>query len=91
MHWHTSLQAALARLEAAVHPLVQRERQAFLLDAQQASQPLVLFDIPLLYETGADKQVSLPLAMACSCAVRTSVMTVTECVVSECRSMLLLS
>ncbi|RDE04583.1 dephospho-CoA kinase [Sphingomonas aracearum] len=42
--------AALRRLEALVHPAVAQERAAFL--AQHADAPLVLFDIPLLFETG---------------------------------------
>jgi dephospho-CoA kinase len=40
----------LARLEAIVHPAVHRERAKFLLDNQD--RPALLFEIPLLYETG---------------------------------------
>lgn len=40
--------AALARLEAIVHPAVAAERQAFM-DANWQS-PLVVFDVPLLFE-----------------------------------------
>ena len=40
----------LARLEALVHPAVHRERAKFLLD--NADKPALLFEIPLLYETG---------------------------------------
>ena len=47
--------AALARLEAIVHPAVAAERQAFLLE--HAGAPLVVFDIPLLFERGGDAQV----------------------------------
>ena len=39
---------ALARLESIVHPEVGEMRRAFLAD--NASQPLIVFDIPLLYE-----------------------------------------
>jgi dephospho-CoA kinase len=39
---------ALARLEAIVHPAVRDERACFL--ARHADAPLVVFDIPLLYE-----------------------------------------
>ena len=39
---------SLRRLEALVHPAVAREREAFL--AAHAAAPLVLLDIPLLFE-----------------------------------------
>ncbi len=39
---------ALARLESIVHPEVAEMRRAFLAD--NADQPLIVFDIPLLYE-----------------------------------------
>lgn len=44
----------LPRIEAAVHPLVAANRAAFLENADQVGQPIVVLDIPLLYETGAD-------------------------------------
>jgi dephospho-CoA kinase len=43
--------ALLKRLEAAVHPRVQKHREDFL--AKQTG-PLVVLDIPLLFEVGAD-------------------------------------
>lgn len=42
--------AALARLEAIVHPAVAERRALFLLE--HASAPVVVFDIPLLFEKG---------------------------------------
>ena len=45
-------QAALARLEAIVHPLVVKARDKFLADAQARSAPVVVLDIPLLFEIG---------------------------------------
>ena len=47
--------AALARLEAIVHPAVRRARERFLADHDDA--PLVVFDIPLLFEKGSEAEV----------------------------------
>src|SRR5690606_13301214 len=44
--------AALARLEGIVHPLVQAEEEAFLARQRAAGAPLVVLDIPLLFEVG---------------------------------------
>ena len=41
----------LQQLERIVHPLVQRDRTEF---AKAAKSPMILFDIPLLFETGGD-------------------------------------
>ncbi|HEX8574343.1 MAG TPA: dephospho-CoA kinase [Allosphingosinicella sp.] len=41
---------ALRRLEGLIHPAVAREREAFL--SAQAAAPLVVLDIPLLFEAG---------------------------------------
>src|SRR5688572_20026822 len=41
---------ALRRLEGLVHPAVAREREAFL--ARNSGAPLVVLDIPLLFEKG---------------------------------------
>jgi len=47
--------AALARLEAIVHPAVARARAGFLQNHLDA--PLVVFDIPLLFEKNSQQQV----------------------------------
>jgi dephospho-CoA kinase len=47
--------AAIRRLEAIVHPAVAEERAAFL--AAQADAPIVVFDVPLLFETGGQASV----------------------------------
>jgi dephospho-CoA kinase len=44
--------AALARLEAIVHPLVGKARNKFLATAETSGAPVVLLDIPLLFEIG---------------------------------------
>jgi dephospho-CoA kinase len=46
---------ALRRLETLVHPAVAQEREAFL--AANAEAPLVVLDIPLLFEAGGSEQV----------------------------------
>jgi dephospho-CoA kinase len=46
---------ALRQLEALVHPAVALEREAFL--AENAALPLVVLDIPLLFEAGGSEQV----------------------------------
>ncbi|MBL8656407.1 MAG: dephospho-CoA kinase [Altererythrobacter sp.] len=55
-------QAALARLEAIVHPAVARRREAFL--AAHAAAPLVVFDIPLLFEKGGSAAVDEVLVVS---------------------------
>jgi dephospho-CoA kinase len=49
--------AALRTLEQIVHPLVQREEARFLADAEHAGEAVAVLDIPLLFETGADRRV----------------------------------
>jgi len=45
---------AIARLEAIVHPLVREAENAFLDRMRRAGAHLVVLDIPLLFETGAE-------------------------------------
>lgn len=48
-------ESAMKRLESIVHPAVAKARAAFL--AEHADAPLVVFDVPLLFETGGDAHV----------------------------------
>lgn len=49
--------AALKRLEAIVHPLVQASERRFLAEAQARGAKVAVLDIPLLFETGGDRRV----------------------------------
>jgi dephospho-CoA kinase len=47
--------AALARLESIVHPMVTASREKFLVAARERGTKVVVFDVPLLFETQADR------------------------------------
>jgi dephospho-CoA kinase len=49
--------AALKRLEAIVHPLVQRAEERLLAEAEARGERIAVLDIPLLFETGGDRRV----------------------------------
>src|SRR5262245_61098827 len=50
-------QPALRRLEQIVHPLVRATETHFLDQAEAAGAPIVVLDIPLLFETQGDQRV----------------------------------
>lgn len=47
----------LIRLESIVHPLVANDRRQFIEKKQKNRTKIVVLDIPLLFETGADSQM----------------------------------
>ena len=49
--------AALQRLEALVHPLVQEAERRLLAEAAATGEKIAVLDIPLLFETGGDRRV----------------------------------
>ncbi len=55
--------AALRRLEAILHPLVRRDSEAFLARHARRRSPLVVLDIPLLFETGAERRCDAVLVV----------------------------
>jgi dephospho-CoA kinase len=49
--------AAIKQLEQIVHPMLGASRKKFLDDAERSGAPVVVMDIPLLFETGGEKRV----------------------------------
>ena len=60
----------LARLEAIVHPLVRARRQAFLRDHARAEAEMVLLEIPLLFETGGEKDADVTIVVSAPAQVQ---------------------
>ena len=60
--------AAFRKLEAIVHPLVERERQRFVESHRQTGQMLVVLDIPLLFEGNGEDQVDKVVVVSCDAA-----------------------
>jgi dephospho-CoA kinase len=52
-------------LEAIVHPLVRERETAFLSEQARLSMPLVVLDIPLLFETGGESRVDAVAVVTC--------------------------
>ena len=61
--------SVIAQLEKIVHPLVADSRRKFLADH---SEQLVVFDIPLLFETGADEWLDAVLVVTAPADVQKS-------------------
>lgn len=56
--------AKLTLLENILHPLVRRAEQRFLRRCRAARRPLVVLDIPLLYETGGEGRCDKVIAVS---------------------------
>jgi dephospho-CoA kinase len=54
----------LKKLEDLVHPLVRRKRNEFITHWQGQNCPYAILDIPLLFETGADREVDYTIVVS---------------------------
>lgn len=62
--------AAARAVEAILHPLVWKERDRFLKEAKARGERFVVYDVPLLFETRADKQCDVTLCVSARAAVQ---------------------
>ena len=58
--------AAIKQLEQIVHPMLGASRRKFLDDAEASGAPVVVMDIPLLFETGGEKRVDAVVVVTTS-------------------------
>lgn len=58
--------AAIKQLEQIVHPMLGASRQKFFADAEAAKAPVVVLDIPLLFEIGGEKRVDAVVVVSTS-------------------------
>jgi dephospho-CoA kinase len=65
--WLAADPGALDRLQAAVHPLVARDRAQFL---TATTAPIVVLDVPLLFETGLDRACDATLTVTAPAEVQ---------------------
>lgn len=56
--------AALQRLETAIHPLVQAAQRRFLAVSRRQGRNIAVLDIPLLFETRAERRVDAVLVVS---------------------------
>ena len=61
-------QAAIKQLEQIVHPMLGASRKKFLDDAEASGAPVVVMDIPLLFETGGEKRVDAVVVVSTDAA-----------------------
>ncbi|MFY7760147.1 dephospho-CoA kinase [Aquidulcibacter sp.] len=55
----------LKQIESIVHPLVGKDRADFLVAAREQGAPLVMVDVPLLFETGGEAYVDAVIVVSC--------------------------
>jgi dephospho-CoA kinase len=63
-------QAAIKQLEQIVHPMLGASRKKFLDEAERSGAPVVVMDIPLLFETGGEKRVDAVVVVSTDAATQ---------------------
>src|SRR5437870_4477167 len=63
-------QAAIKQLEQIVHPMLGASRKKFLEEAERSGAPVVVMDIPLLFETGGEKWVDAIVVVSTDAATQ---------------------
>jgi dephospho-CoA kinase len=58
--------AAMKQLERIVHPMLGASRQRFFEDAERSGAPVVVVDVPLLFETGGEERVDAVVVVTTS-------------------------
>ena len=61
---------ALAKLNALTHPLIFDEMQAQIAEAEKSGAPVVVLDVPLLFESGHDADVARTVVVTASQKLR---------------------
>jgi len=64
--------AALTRLEAIVHPMVTASREKFLAEARNRGANIVVLDVPLLFETNAERRCDAVVVVSAPADVQRS-------------------
>ncbi|OEJ64419.1 dephospho-CoA kinase [Magnetovibrio blakemorei] len=68
--WVLNDTPALDKLQAMLHPLVRQNQRKFLAQCQRRGAPLVVLDIPLLFETHARSRVDSVVVMSAPASVQ---------------------
>jgi dephospho-CoA kinase len=61
---------ALRQIEKILHPLAEKAEKAFLAEARREGKKAVLLEIPLLFETGAEKRCDVTICLTAAAKIQ---------------------